>query len=241
MRISVIEDDFDFRGYLSQLLLGANHLVHPFNSGDAFIKAFRHDTFDLVIIDWNLPTISGIDLLKWLRTTSASKVPTVMVTSRSCSEDVATAFEFGADDYVSKPFDGGVLLARLSALERRFYSTQAPASVLKFGIYEFNVREESLQIDGEAVMLTHKEFHLAVTLFNNLARPLSRKYLLERVWARNPDLATRTLDAHISVLRGKLKLRPENGFRLTPIYSYGYRLEAIDSASHPPSESVETR
>ena len=87
---------------------------------------------------------------------------------------------------------------------------------------------QSVVVEGETVTLTAKEFELAATLFRNLHRPLSRAYLLEMVWGRNPDLPTRTLDAHISRIRAKLGLRPERGFRLIPVYSYGYRLEAIE-------------
>ena len=77
-------------------------------------------------------------------------------------------------------------------------------------------------------MLTPKEFGLALLLFQNFDRALSRAYILEKVWGRNPDLLTRTLDAHISRIRVKLSLRPEAGFRLLPVYSYGYRLERLN-------------
>ena len=81
--------------------------------------------------------------------------------------------------------------------------------------------------------MTDKEFELAAFLFRNLGRLLSRGHLLEAVWGRNPDLATRTVDTHISRVRSKLNLRPENGFRLTPTYNFGYRLERIDPSESP--------
>ncbi len=77
------------------------------------------------------------------------------------------------------------------------------------------------------VATTAKEFHLALLLFRNIHRSLSRAHILEAVWGRNPDLPTRTLDAHISLVRGKLGLRPENGLRLSSVYSFGYRLESL--------------
>ncbi|HMO42855.1 MAG TPA: helix-turn-helix domain-containing protein [Phenylobacterium sp.] len=77
--------------------------------------------------------------------------------------------------------------------------------------------------------MTAKEFALALTLFRNANRPLSRAYLMETVWGRRPDLATRTLDAHVSRLRSKLNLHPEQGYRLAPVYSFGYRLEVYGS------------
>ena len=96
--------------------------------------------------------------------------------------------------------------------------------------YQFDLARKVLSIDGAVVEMTDKEFELAAFLFRNLGRLLSRGHLLEAVWGRNPDLATRTVDTHISRVRSKLNLRPENGFRLTPTYNFGYRLEKIDPA-----------
>ncbi|HEY0597832.1 winged helix-turn-helix domain-containing protein, partial [Sphingopyxis sp.] len=122
------------------------------------------------------------------------------------------------------------------ALGRRIYPVETPHPVQAFGDFRFNVPAEELSVGGELVPLTSKEFNLALTLFSNLSRPLSRNYLLEAVWGRNPDLPTRTLDSHVSKIRSKLGLRPERGFRLTPIYSYGYRLEAMTDVTPEISE-----
>lgn len=230
MRIAIVEDDADYREYMKSLLQGANYIVHAFENGGSFIKKFRQDTFDLVLVDWNMPALSGFDLLKWIRNDCASSVPVVLLTSRAEVEDVVAGLQAGADDYISKPVDANVLLARLEALVRRFYPAEGARSIQVFGDFTFNIPAEELHIAGEPVLLTSKEFNLALTLFSNLARPLSRHYLLEAVWGRNPDLPTRTLDSHISKIRSKLGLRPERGFRLTPIYSYGYRLEAMPHA-----------
>lgn len=227
MRIAIVEDDPDYREYAKSLLRGAGYIVHAFENGNAFMKQFRQDTFDIVLIDWNMPGVSGFDLVKWIRSECGSGVPVVMVTSRTEVNDIVAGLQAGADDYISKPVDNAVLLARLNALGRRTYPSDAPGAVQTFGAYAFNVPAEELRIAGDPVTLTSKEFNLALTLFSNLSRPLSRNYLLEAVWGRNPDLPTRTLDSHISKIRTKLGLRPDRGFRLTPIYSYGYRLESM--------------
>ena len=93
--------------------------------------------------------------------------------------------------------------------------------------------------DGKAVVLTAKEFALAQLLFRHLHRPLSRTYILETVWGNEPNLNSRSLDMHISRIRTKLSLRPEKGFRLTPIYSYGYRLERVSDADTALHEALE--
>jgi DNA-binding response OmpR family regulator len=80
---------------------------------------------------------------------------------------------------------------------------------------------------GKQIEVTQKEFDLALLLFQNLGRPLSRAYILEAIWSRERDVPSRTMDTHVSRVRNKLQLKPENGFRLTPVYSYGYRLEQL--------------
>lgn len=234
MRISIVEDDQDYRTYLKGLLHEAGYLVHAFENGMQFVRQFRQDTFDIVLIDWNLPGESGIDLITWLRNDCASTVPIVLLTSRTEAHDIIAGLRAGADDYITKPVAEDVLLARLAALTRRIYPPMAQHAIHSIGDYEFNVPAEELTIRGEPIRLTSKEFHLALLLFNNLSRPLSRNYLLEAVWGRNPALPSRTLDSHISKIRTKLHLRPEHGYRLTPVYSYGYRLEAMIRPARQP-------
>jgi DNA-binding response OmpR family regulator len=227
MRLSLIEDDLEQRDHLMELLRAAGHTVDAVASGEEFQRHFLNDTFDVVLIDWNLPGKSGLTLLKWIRNEQQSNVPAMMVTVRSAADDIVAAFHAGVDDFLSKPIDETILLARISALCRRSYSNYEPASIVSFGKYEFDVPHERARIDLREIALTHKEFHLALALFSNLGRPLSRRYLLDHVWQRDLDHATRTLDAHISALRTKLGLTPESGFSLVPIYSYGYRLDTI--------------
>jgi len=119
------------------------------------------------------------------------------------------------------------LIARVQALLRRSYPHQHMPESLEFGQYIFETRSARLTISGNLIELTQKEFDLALLLFRHLGRPLSRAYILEEVWSRDVEIPSRTLDTHISRVRNKLQLRPENGFKLVPVYSYGYRLEQI--------------
>ena len=100
---------------------------------------------------------------------------------------------------------------------------QTASEHLQFGAYKFETRAGRITINDEPVEMTQKEFDLALLLFRNLGRPLSRAYILEAVWSRDVDIPSRTMDTHISRVRSKLELRPENGYRLAPVYSYGYR------------------
>jgi DNA-binding response OmpR family regulator len=151
-----------------------------------------------------------------------------MLSSRSAEEDIVAGLSAGADDYVVKPVAPAVLLARVNALARRAYPPPPPDGIETFGDYLFDMRNETVELVGQQIMLTAKEFALALLLFRNIHRPLSRAYIFEALWGGNPDLSTRTLDAHISNVRTKLNLRPGNGYKLVPIYAYGYRLETHD-------------
>jgi DNA-binding response OmpR family regulator len=226
MRIAILEDDPALAQRLVSVLEPNDHIVHHFSTGKSLIAQLKRETFDLLILDWNLPDITGVEVLEWAREHLEGRTPVLFVTSRGDEADIVQALDKGADDYVIKPIQAGELLARVNALIRRSFPTQSK-DVETFGDHVFNSKSTSVTIGSEEIVLTPKEFGLALLLFQNLDRALSRAYVLEKVWGRNPDLLTRTLDAHISRIRVKLNLRPEAGYRLLPVYSYGYRLEKI--------------
>jgi DNA-binding response OmpR family regulator len=229
MRIAVLDDEPDARAFVIQALLEAGHFCYEFQNARTLITKLRQDTFDLLIIDWNMPEKSGIEIISWMRENMEHPVPSLLLTNRNNDEDIVTGLNAGADDYVIKPVQPQVLLARINAIRRRTGATAATGANEIYGPYTLQPAHQSVKIADETIVLTAKEFELTATLFRNLHRPLSRAYLLEMVWGRNPDLPTRTLDAHISRIRAKLGIRPDRGYRLIPVYSYGYRLEAIES------------
>jgi DNA-binding response OmpR family regulator len=228
MRIAILEDDLSLANYIEKSLNDGGHSCDLFIDGKQLLRALRRETFDILILDWNVPGLSGHEVLLWMKENLDSSPPALMLSSRSAEEDIVAGLSAGADDYVVKPVAPAVLLARVNALARRAYPPPPPDGIETFGDYLFDMRNETVELVGQQIMLTAKEFALALLLFRNIHRPLSRAYIFEALWGGNPDLSTRTLDAHISNVRTKLNLRPGNGYKLVPIYAYGYRLETHD-------------
>ncbi|WCM22569.1 response regulator transcription factor [Paraburkholderia bryophila] len=233
MRIAILEDDPEMAAFLSNTLSSAGHSCHQFASGRDFVRTLRRQTFDLITLDWQVPDMTGEQVLHWVRQHVADPVPVIFITSYARDNDMMSTLNAGADDYVVKPVAAGVLLARVDSLLRRAYKVN-PSSVHEtYGDFEFDLASEQVRCKGNPVALTRREFLLALLLFQNIGRPLTRAYIFEVVWKQAPDIRSRTMDTHVSLVRSKLSLRPENGYRLASVYAYGYRLEQIPAATSP--------
>jgi DNA-binding response OmpR family regulator len=227
MRIAILDDDQNLLDLTVATLTDAGHVCHPFSSGKAMLHQLHRESYDLLVLDWQVPDLSGTEILHWVREKLSKSLPVLFMTSRSGEDDIVAGLAAGADDYMIKPIRRAELIARVNALLRRAYPTQTANELITFGGYEFDVRASRTKLNNAPIELTQKEFDLALVLFQNLGRPLSRAYILEAVWSRDIEIPSRTMDTHISRVRSKLDLRPENGYRLAPVYSYGYRLEQI--------------
>lgn len=227
MRIGVLEDDEVDLDTILKVVSAAGHSGTAFSRSAALMSALRRETFDLLILDWALPDRSGLDVIRWVRMNSDLPPPILMVTSRNEDADIVEGLAAGADDFLSKPLSQPVLGARIEALLRRAYPPQIRGISEELAGYVFDSFALTVRFDEQTVELTHKEFELAHLLFRNLHRALARSYLVEAIWGGDPNVNSRSLDVHVSRVRTKLALRPERGFRLVPVYSYGYRLETL--------------
>jgi len=228
MHIAVLEDDSDQRDLLELWLGSGQHTIRSFGMAADFIEGLKRERFDSLLIDWMLPDGTGGEVLQWVRQNLGWDVPVIVVTSRDDEATVVSALKMGADDYVVKPPKPMELLARLENAARRVKPGGLP--VLRLGPFEVDVARHSLSLDGKAITLTQKEFDLSVYLFQNPGKLLSRDHLLNKIWGLNTDVDTRTVDTHISRLRKKLLLDGSKGWKLTPIYGYGYRFDRVDAA-----------
>lgn len=226
VRIVLVEDDPVQAELIVNWLTSEGHECQSFGEGGAFMAAFVPNQTELVILDWELPDRSGIELLRWLRKDQNWRRSILFITSRDTEQDIVHALNQGADDYMAKPVAREITLARVVALARRAGEHEAPSSQ-EIGPYHIDLRARAITRAGEPVSLSEREFNLAVLFLHNIGKLLSRDYLMTKIWGHGADIATRTLDTHLSQLRKKLSWAPEHGWRLRAVYQHGYRLESL--------------
>jgi DNA-binding response OmpR family regulator len=227
MRVVIADDESDVIVFLKSIIEDMGHAVVSYSDGNMLSQALVRETFDLLILDWNIPGKDGLAMLQWMQTAMPERPPVIMMTNRSAKKDISDALNAGADDYITKPEDRAVVAARINAMLRRNAGAGAFDAKASYGKYELDRIGQTVAINGETISLTAKEFELADLFFRNADRTLSRNYIMETIWRTTAALATRTLDMHISRVRAKLDLQPENGFRIFTVFGYGYRLETI--------------
>lgn len=225
MRVALLEDDADQARLLVRWLSEAGHNCEHFDASRRFIRQIKRESFDLLVLDWLVPDMSGLEVLDWVREHLDWRIPIIFVTTMDREEDIVQALEHGADDYLTKPVRERELLARIAAVARRTVSADGGKPVLDFEPFRIDQEHRIVYRSGERIELTQKEYDLALFLFKNAGRVLSRGHILQDVWGRNPDINTRTVDTHVSRIRTKLGIAPETGWRLTSVYQHGYRLE----------------
>jgi DNA-binding response OmpR family regulator len=231
MRIAIVEDDPSQSDLVRVWLAGAGHTSHVFGRGREFMRVMARDSFDVLLLDWELPDVNGDAILAWVRSNVRDSIPILFTTARDAEGDIVAALKAGADDYLVKPLRKHELLARVEALGRRAHPAPRTAASLQLAEFAVDLDRRKVQRHGASVELTQKDFDLAVFMFRNVGNLVSRGHILESVWGRSSDLNTRTVDTHVSRLRSKLGLVPENGWKLTAVYQHGYRLEQIDPAT----------
>jgi DNA-binding response OmpR family regulator len=232
MRIALLEDEPDQADLVCAWLTAAGHSCHVYALGKDLVREAQRETFDLFLLDWGVPGMSGAEVLVWIRANIAEPVPVLFVTARQREEDIVHALSSGADDYMVKPLGKLELLARIDALARRLRANPHHGEdMLDYGRLNVDCRSRQVKLDGQAVAMTQKDYELTVFLLRNLGRLLSRGHILEAVWGQSAEINTRTVDTHVSRIRGKLQLTPENGWRLSAVYQHGYRLERVAPAA----------
>lgn len=232
MRIAILEDDPDQAELVSLWLEDSDHLIARYSSGKEFLRGTRRESFDLYIVDWLLPDISGIEVIEKLRRSLQDFTPVLVTTVKNEEAHIVKALTVGADDYLIKPIRRRELVARIDAGHRRAARGGKTDESINASPYMISPSSGELTLNGETVKLTNREFSLAALFFQNVGKVVSRGHLLDVIWGiNNEGLSTRTVDTHVSRLRKKLQLGGDNGWKLAAIYQHGYRLEKMDGSS----------
>src|SRR5690348_17808479 len=168
MRVAIVEDDPSQAELLTHWLELAGHHCHHFGRGELLIRSLDQESFDVLVLDWNLPDISGVDVLKRIRNSSQSALPILFVTARNREDDVVTALREGADDYMIKPVRRLELIARLEALARRGRHNQEQAEVLEVDVFRVDCQTRTILRDSRQLELTAKDFDLSVLFLRNI-------------------------------------------------------------------------
>jgi DNA-binding response OmpR family regulator len=227
INIAYLEDDLEQAKMVITWFEEFGYQYEHFSQAQTLLKRLKDKDFDIALLDWELPEMSGLEAVKLIRTKYHQNLPILFCSMRDNESDVVQALELGADDYMRKPLLRIELKARLNALLRRSNGSQ-PNNLIEHGPYRFDLQNKIAFVDGRSVEMTDKDFEVASCLFDNMGRILSRSFLLETVWGISSDLNTRTVDVHVSRVRKALGISPESGFRVKTIYQHGYRLEKVE-------------
>lgn len=224
-RVLVVEDEDSFSDALSYMLRKEGFEVSVATTGPQALTEFERTGADIVLLDLNLPEMSGADVCRNLRT--HSHVPIIMVTARDGEIDKVVGLEIGADDYVTKPYSPRELVARIRAVLRRnaAEAVDATARTLAAGPVRMDVERHVVSVAGEAVPLPLKEFELLELLLRNAGRVLTRGQLIDRVWGADYVGDTKTLDVHVKRLRAKIEPEPSAPRYLITVRGLGYKFE----------------
>lgn len=228
MRVASVEDDKDHAELIRDIVESAGYECVSFSNGGSLMRGLRDRSFDLFVLDWQLPDINGDELVSWVRQKVGQQPPVIFLTNRSLEDNVIAALKAGADDFMTKPIRRGELTARMQVLLRRSYPDMMKMNEqIRIGEYVVDPGSQSISFRGQKIELAPREFELGLYLFRSIGRLVPREAIEKAVWGRTIGPDSRTLDTHISRLRGKLKLRPENGIRLHNVYSLGFRLTIV--------------
>ena len=216
-RIVLVEDDADLAFTVALALRREGWDVETFGTGGAALDHVREHGCDLVLLDLNLPDVDGLSVCRDLRGHPPTRaVPILMLTARVDERDRLLGFELGADDYVTKPFSTRELVARIRALLRR--AGPVASDDLVAGDLAIDRGAHRVTVAGSPLRLTKKEFDLLCLLVESRPRVVSRDTILSRVWGYTGEVETRTVDAHVKLLRKKI-----GESRIETVVGVGYR------------------
>ncbi|MCI6276355.1 MAG: response regulator transcription factor [Clostridium sp.] len=222
-QILIAEDEPRMRRLIKDYLSREGFVIVEASNGKEALELFQTNKFDLLILDIMMPLLNGFDLCKAVR--DISNIPIIILTARSDDDDEVLGYDLGADDYITKPFSPKILVAKVKALLRRLDDLNITNASIEINKLSINKTSHEVQIDGETLSLSPKEYDLLIFLAENKNSVFSRNSLLDKVWGYDFDGDIRTVDTHIKRLREKLG---EYSNLIITVRGSGYKLEYKD-------------
>ena len=229
-RILIVEDDEGTRYALSRALEAEGFEIETARDGEAGLEAARSGgRFDVVLLDWTLPKLPGIDVCRALR--AESTVPIIMLTAKEAEIDRVLGLELGADDYVVKPFSTKELVSRLRAqIRRQGLAERGASATLRVGGLELDPVRHRVELEGKQIHLTPTEFRLISLLGARPGEVHSRAEIMRHLWQSDYVADPRTVDVHVRNIRRKIERDPTHPERLVSVRGFGYQLLAVPTA-----------
>ena len=225
-RILIVDDDRELSFIIKKMLENYSYCVTVTYSCDEAFEILSANSFDLVLLDVNLPDGSGFDVCRQLR--SACNVPVIFASARTDEDDRVTGFDIGGDDYLPKPYSMRELLSRVNALLRRTFKNSAEEKVVCFGGVRVNITARTVEKDGKPIALSLREFDLLAFLCEHANSALPKEKILNEVWGAFSEVEPSTLAVHIRWLREKLENDPAEPEFIKTVRKVGYVLEVSE-------------
>ncbi|WP_349409710.1 response regulator transcription factor [Pseudalkalibacillus sp. SCS-8] len=231
-KMLIVEDDFHVAQFIQLEMEHEGYTVDLSTDGEEALKKVREDSFDLIILDWMLPSLSGLEVCRRIR--KSSQIPIILLTAREDIGDKIAGLDTGADDYITKPFEIEELLARIRALLRRHsYSRDAEVQedhTLSIEGLSIDIKKRMVKREGKAIELTQREFDLLVYMMRHEGEVLNREQILSAVWGYDFVGETNVVDVYIRYLRNKLDRNYERPLIHT-VRGVGYTLRSPEESS----------
>ena len=222
MKVLLAEDDLKL-GKLTQYMLEQNGIATEWvTTGDAIYDYAMYEEYDVLVLDWMMPKMSGVDACRQLREAGYQRA-ILLLTARDAIEDRVTGLDAGADDYLVKPFEFAELMARLRALGRRS-SQKIQRDVMELGEFTLDRTSKVLKKNDQIIQLSPREFQIFDLLVQNIGIVVPRDIILDRIWGIESDVSSNNIDSYVKLLRKKLNTA-DGQIAIATIRGVGYKLE----------------
>lgn len=219
---------------VTEMLDQTGYRCNVFESGRELIHGISQAPYDMLLIDDELPDLPAIDVVRAVRSARSRDVPIIMLAADNSEDNLVDALDAGADDYMWRPLNVRVLIARITALRRRVTGERLRQGlVVQAGPYQLNSVGRFATLRGERIAMTPKEFDLAMMLFSNVGRVLASDRIQQAIWRHELPPLSRALAGLISRLRKTLRIGIANGIVITVVYAHGYRLDVLEEDVAP--------